>query len=274
MPLVGSTDGTKVGRPPVRVDIAGVAPPAQAVSPAFAAAGFDAAALLATGPGTWQVWVDFDGTITRKDVLDELILSYAADDSWKAIELEWQSGQIGSFDCLRREFDLVRVRPPQLTRFLENIPVDPGAGALFTFLRGQGVPAMILSDGVEMFIRKIMGRIGESGIPIRSNRIEHTADRLALSCPYRQAECESRAAHCKCTSANELSVPDGSGSRRKWAYVGDGRSDLCPARKCDLVFAKGTLARLLTEEGRSFVPFDTLNDVVRTLSVAWVGEPA
>ena len=36
-------------------------------------------------PARSQLWIDFDGTITRQDVLDELIRRYAADDSWKSV---------------------------------------------------------------------------------------------------------------------------------------------------------------------------------------------
>ena len=37
-----------------------------------------------------------DGTITRTDVLDELIRRYAIDNSWHAVEADWQAGRIGS----------------------------------------------------------------------------------------------------------------------------------------------------------------------------------
>ena len=216
-----------------------------------------------------QVWIDFDGTITRKDVLDELIATFAVDEHWKAVEAQWQAGEIGSFDCLRQEFDVLRVDPEQLADFLQTIPIDPGAAALFDTLRQCGVPVAVLSDGVESFIRPILGKIGVNDVTIRANRIERTGDRLTLVCPHRVAECRSRAAHCKCASAAALGTPG-----RQTVYVGDGRSDLCPAREADVVFAKGALARILAGEGRAFVPFETLHDVERVLSGAWSGRTA
>src|SRR5471032_695977 len=43
----------------------------------------------------WHIVCDFDGTITRTDVIDT-ILERFADPSWEAVEDEWLSGKIGS----------------------------------------------------------------------------------------------------------------------------------------------------------------------------------
>lgn len=220
---------------------------------------------LVLDPAASHVLLDFDGTITTKDVLDELIAAFARDDSWRAVEQLWQAGKIGSRECLTREFDCVRVGPADLAAFLDRIPIDPGLAPLLDLLHDHAVPVTILSDGVEMFIRRILSRanLGQD-IPVRSNRVEHQADRLTLVCPYADATCQSAAAHCKCASARHL-VAEG----RVRIYVGDGRSDLCPSRVCDVVFAKGALARHLAEEGRRYIPYQTLAEVAAALSAAF-----
>lgn len=218
---------------------------------------------------TLHVLLDFDGTITAKDVLDELIFKFAGDDSWKQVEVEWQAGRIGSRECLTREFDCVRVTPGELAAFLKQIPIDPGLVNLLSLLRREEIEFAILSDGIELFIRTILARAGAGEITIRSNAIEHKGDRVKLVCPHSHGACTSAAAHCKCASAQLLTRPE-----QTLVYVGDGRSDLCPARKCDIVFAKGALARHLEAEGLPFYRFDTLNDVARALAGALVTEAA
>ena len=47
--------------------------------------------------------------------------------------------------------------------------------------------------------------------------------------------------------------------------VGDGLSDRRGAGVADLVFAKGDLRDLVSTEGRSYVAFNTLDDVVERL---------
>src|ERR1700733_3670212 len=109
-------------------------------------------------PNTAQVWLDFDGTISQTDVLDELIAQYAEDESWQDIESRWQAGKIGSRECLLREFALLRVTALELDRFLDRIELDPGVERLLRLLERHGVPVAILSDGVDLFIRKLLCR--------------------------------------------------------------------------------------------------------------------
>jgi 2,3-diketo-5-methylthio-1-phosphopentane phosphatase len=220
--------------------------------------------------GAAQVWIDFDGTITRRDVLDDLIQRYALSDAWKLIEERWQAGIIGSRDCLTEEFNLIRIGKAELAQFLESVDVDPGLNRLLATLRRHHVPVTVLSDGIDHFIRAVLARNGITDMPVRSNTLLHRGKRLSLRCPHASSTCSCAAAHCKCTSAQEL-LQIG----RKSIYIGDGRSDLCPSRKAGAVFAKAALAQALTREAIPFTPYVTLNDVADTLEAAWsVPSPA
>lgn len=214
-----------------------------------------------------QVWLDFDGTLTIGDFLDHLILRYSRNDSWRLIEERWRAGVIGSRECLEREFDLLDLTPEQLKSELDGVALDPGAGPLLNFLRRWVVPTTILSDGIDGFIRAILARHSVEPPTIRANDILHCGNRLRLRCPHACEGCESGSAHCKCGSSAKLAMPG-----RESVYVGDGRSDLCAARKAGTVFAKGALAAALAAEGRPFVPFTTLLDVLQELTLAW-GDP-
>jgi 2,3-diketo-5-methylthio-1-phosphopentane phosphatase len=214
-------------------------------------------------PSHSQVWLDFDGTITRRDLLDELILRHSVDDSWKQIERQWQAGEIGSRQCLEGQFALVRINDEQLETFLGEIELDPGLLPLLELLDRFNVPRAIVSDGVDRFIRHAMAR-HNIDIPIRSNAIERMGLEMKLVCPHSSANCLSAAAHCKCTTMKTLGkLP------LKSIYVGDGRSDLCPSRQSDVVFAKNNLAKSLMIENRDFFPFTTLLDVKEALERQW-----
>ncbi len=216
-----------------------------------------------------QVWIDFDGTISREDVLDELVSRFACNDSWKIIEERWRAGLIGSEECLRSEFSLVRVKAAELAAFLDQIHLDPGFEPLLQILEQYNVPVTILSDGIETFIRRILTRHGLGHLTIRANRARQHRDRLHFSCPHRNAQCASAAAHCKCNSANLLAQ-----AHRRSIYIGDGRSDLCPARQADVVFAKGALAKALSTEHVPYIPYSGLTDVTMALSNAWMTKAA
>jgi len=128
-----------------------------------------------------QVWIDFDGTITRQDVLDELIKTYAIDDSWKLAELQWQEGAIGSRECLSRQLAVVRIADSAIDGFLDSIQLDPGLASLVNLLDRYHVPAAVLSDGLDRFIGPLLARAGLRRLLFRSNTFDREEQRTATS---------------------------------------------------------------------------------------------
>jgi 2,3-diketo-5-methylthio-1-phosphopentane phosphatase len=219
---------------------------------------------LVPSSATACVWIDFDGTITRQDVLDELIKRYAVDDSWKQVEQEWQEGLIGSRECLSRQLAVVRIEDSTIDEFLDSIQLDPGLAGLIDLLDRYHVPVAVLSDGLDRFIGPLLSRGGLGRLKFRSNTFDRENQTLQLRCPFSNATCESASAHCKCKSIGELTLED-----REGIYIGDGRSDLCPSRKVSCRFAKGVLAANLEREGLPYLPYDELSEVAGILSTVW-----
>jgi 2,3-diketo-5-methylthio-1-phosphopentane phosphatase len=236
-------------------------------TPAFCIAHFTEMPTPIPPPQSAEVWIDFDGTITRLDVLDELIRRFAVDDSWKVAEAEWQAGLIGSRDCLTRQLGVVAATDEQLDRFVDEIPVDVGFVKLVNLLDENKVTWTILSDGIDRFISRLTKRVGIETARFRSNMIDTRTGRLNLICPHGSPDCRSASAHCKCSSIRSLSTG------KTGIYIGDGRSDLCPIRTVSCRFAKGVLAVTLEREGLSYIAFDTLDDVADILTVAWASRP-
>lgn len=215
-------------------------------------------------PENYQVWLDFDGTITKQDVIDELLNRYAVNESWKAVEQQWQEGLIGSRQCLKEQLDLIRISQVELDNLLEEIEMDKGIFSLLLLLNEYEVPAVILSDGAETFINRILQRQGIHNIAVRSNTIVHRDSKIEFSCPYNDPKCQSKAAHCKCASIKAIGSPE-----RKSIYIGDGLSDLCPAGKADMVFAKGALAEVMEKKNMKFIRYSNLNEVAEVLRKSW-----
>jgi 2,3-diketo-5-methylthio-1-phosphopentane phosphatase len=211
-----------------------------------------------------EVWLDFDGTLTKQDVVDSLVRGFCATDEWRRLEDAWQAGQIGSRACLSGQFALVRICAEDLDAFLASIALDPGTPRLLELLARHDVPTTILSDGIDWFIDYILRAHDLQPPPVRSNTLVRSGASWRLVCPHSSAACPAAAAHCKCSSMERL------GTAGRWRiYVGDGRSDLCAARKAHLRFAKGTLAANLKDEGLEYVPFTNLHDVCQVLESAW-----
>lgn len=213
-----------------------------------------------TTPPPFEVYLDFDNTLTPFDVVDAIIRDFSVDDEWKRIEEEWESGRIGSRECLERQFARLRVTRPALSDYLAQIPVEPALPELFAHLRARAVPFAILSDSCEWIIRRILAARGIEAPPIFANALEFDGDRLSITFPYFASIC-TRCGNCKTSHLMRRNRPDGT---RK-IYVGDGRSDVCPAGFCEVLFAKDGLYRHYAPLRPDCIQFDSLDTVLNHL---------
>jgi 2,3-diketo-5-methylthio-1-phosphopentane phosphatase len=207
----------------------------------------------------WRVFFDFDNTLTRFDVLDDVIQRFAVDSRWMQLEEDWQAGKIGSRECLRGQLGCLRVSKKDLLDYLATIQIDPYLPELLTFLRARAVNPVIVSDSFSVLIRHILDSNGTNHMKIYANHVRFEKDRLIPEFRYagRRKGC-SKCAHCKRHHIQKA-------ARRVNVYIGDGLSDLCAARRADLVFAKARLLECLRKEERPCVPFQDLGDVYNYL---------
>ncbi len=203
-----------------------------------------------------RVFIDFDNTITVGDVLDGLIERFSPGDGWRALEEAWTAGRISTRECLEGQLRGIRARWEDLAPWLDHVDLDPGFRALHDLAATEGIELTVVSDNFDRLIGRILHQHGLAGVAVRANHVDCLGDRLIPSFPFANPACAG-CAHCKrvhFTGANA----DG----RATIYLGDGRSDLCPARHADLVFAKAGLLAGLRREGIACIPFRQLADAV------------
>lgn len=205
------------------------------------------------------VILDFDGTITELDVVDALLVGYAEGREWIEAEKAWSSGSIPSEECLKRQLSGVDISPREFTEFLKTIPLDPGFLGLRKLLDRSQVPLIVLSDGFDLFIRRIFKLHGVKGVPFRSNLLRHEGEALVPSFPHKARSC-GRCAHCKRATISEIRA-----FTERVIFAGDGLSDACAASVSDVVFAKGKLARFCEDSRIPYIAYKTLQDVAERL---------
>jgi 2,3-diketo-5-methylthio-1-phosphopentane phosphatase len=211
------------------------------------------------------VFTDFDGTITQRDVTDE-ILAQLAHPSWQEVEQEWTRGLIGSRECLERQIALVDTSAEELHALIDAIPVDPAFTAFYRFTRKQGIPLYMLSEGFDYAIVRILKRAGVDG-PLRngthlfSSGLRLQGRRLIPSFPHSAQPCEHGCATCKAALIRRL----GEGSHPT-IFVGDGLSDRFAVDEADVVLAKRQLLAYCQEHGKACHPFATFADVEQAVA--------
>lgn len=206
------------------------------------------------------VFCDFDGTITRTDLTDAVLEAFAHP-TYKEWEHRWQTGEIGSRECLSRQVALIQADHAELLRFARNFPIDEGIFLLDQQCTQNGVPLVIVSDGVDLFIQAVLDQHRLSHIPVFSNRLKgERSHTLSLTFPHARPDCAVAAGTCKCA----LVVPP-TPAARTVVYVGDGRSDCCVAAKAHKVFAKGVLREWCEQHDIACESFTTLTEVTQCL---------
>ena len=187
-----------------------------------------------------QVIVDFDATITLEDTTDQLLQRFA-DAAWTEIEADWAEGRIGSRACMTRQVDLLRATPAELDAFADGVAIDWHFKSFERMCGRLGIPLMIVSDGLDRVIARVLAKAGMGHLPVAANQLAHDgADRWRLAAPNAAPDCVS--ATCKCAVARQRGP-------RLTLLIGDGRSDYCLAARADFVFAKSKLLRHCLRHG-------------------------
>ncbi len=181
-----------------------------------------------------KILCDFDGTVSQADTTDAIFDRFAP--SWRSIEALWEAGEIGSAECMRRQIELMDASLPELDAALDELKIDPTFPAFAGFCNKAGIELVVVSDGVDYFIRRMLQRAGLGRLPIRANRLIHRGQRsYSLGHPHKVLGCQSGAGTCKCARAAAESAGQFT------VLIGDGRSDFCVSHKADAVFAKKSL---------------------------------
>ncbi len=205
------------------------------------------------------VFFDFDNTITKIDVLDDMLARFSRDDKWLELEDKWSHGKIGSRQCLDGQMRGISISRPRLDKYLKTIKIDGAFKKIVRLCDSKGIKTTILSDNFEYILKGILKHNGISGIDVYCNALKISGDDLTPAFPYSDDK-PNGCAHCK-TKNMLANVDPGYTS----IYIGDGLSDLCPSKKAGLVFAKSTLKKRLKKDKVPCVPFNDLSDVYEYL---------
>lgn len=202
-----------------------------------------------------SVFLDFDGTISSGDVGVHL-LERLGNPAWKAIDAEYDAGEIGSRVCLLEEWDLLPHEPDLLRQVAAEVPLDPDLDPLVAGLRDAGAEVSVVSDGFGFYAAEQCAHLG---IPVLTNAVDWTTGQLGFPNEDRCCACSS------CGTCKQAPIKDARHRGRQTVMVGDGTSDRKAALLADVVFAKGALARWCGANGVAFLPFETLGEVRTSL---------
>jgi 2-hydroxy-3-keto-5-methylthiopentenyl-1-phosphate phosphatase len=206
------------------------------------------------------VQFDFDGTITLEDVSFLLLDTYVGT-IWREYWEEYTSGRISVGAFNRWVFGMMKADRRTMTDLVlssERVKIRPGFREVVDYCRQKGYRVVIVSNGLTFYIQAILEHLGVNGIEVHAAENEFHPGGLAVR--YLGPDGNELDAGFK-EAYTDLLVKEG----YEVIYVGDGRSDLYPARRCRHVFATGQLLEHCRQENLACLPYHDFFDVIRGL---------
>lgn len=208
------------------------------------------------------VITDFDGTITKRDTLVEILDRFAGP-KWRKIAKLVHGGKMGTRIALKKEFALCRVTKKEYITFLsKNVKIDATFKSFLGFCKENKLGLLIVSGGFGLNIETVFRKHGINKIPYYANKISFNKDRIKIFYPYKDKTC-SDCGHCKAPYIRKF-------KKRGYftIYIGDSVTDRCPAKVADLVFAKHHLAEYCEEKEINYIPYNKFSGIQRFLKSA------
>ena len=203
---------------------------------------------------------DFDGTITEEDV-SFFILDAFANGDWRSMLQEYKDDKItvGSFN--RQAFSMVKESKESLKKLvLEKTRIRPGLPQLLNYYKQQGFRFVIVSNGLEFYIKTILDNLGLDGVEVIAATAEFEPQGIIAK--YIGPDGKELQNDFKKAYTSRF-VEEG----YKVIYIGNGASDVNSARLAEHAFATDTMLEKCRQDDLKCHPFSDLNDVVEGLKL-------
>ncbi len=205
-----------------------------------------------------SVFLDFDGTVSLADTVVHL-LDRMVGDSWHEIEDLYDNGEIGSRECLQRQWALLPTDDEDRLRAVaDEVALDAHFEILVDALLDEGAEVSIVSDGFG-FIALDAG--AAAGIPVVTAAVDWSTGSLTF--PNEDPSCPC----ARCGTCKPAALRRAAARGRRTIFIGDGTSDRLVAPEADLLFATDDLARWCDDNRVPYQPFLSLGEVAARLGL-------
>ena len=206
------------------------------------------------------VQCDFDGTITQEDV-SFLLLDAFANGNWRQLLTQYKEGKISVNRFNTKAFAMVNADRQTLLEFMgSRARMRAGFDELLDYCHRKGFQFVIVSNGLDFYIEAILKDIGVDNIEVFSAQTQFGPNGIEtkyIGPEGSQLEDGFKEAYTR------LFLREG----YRLVYVGNGISDISPARLAHHIFATGDLLTYCKEMNLNCRSFVDLNDVIRGLEL-------
>jgi len=204
------------------------------------------------------VQCDFDGTVTIGDVSFQILDEFSGT-GWRQLFQDYMEGKTTVNHFNTTAFARVKASRETLERFvLRKVVIRPGLPELIKACDELGFRFIIVSNGMMFYIDTILKMLGLTGVEFIAARANFTLQGI-------QAWYEGPDGQPLEDGFKEAYTRHFLEQGYRIVYIGNGASDLAPARLCRWVFSIDNLAASCRAAGICYTPFVDLRDVARGL---------
>ena len=210
----------------------------------------------------FKIFLDFDGTITKNDVGEEIFRKFLDEDIVKKIVEDLLSDKISSRECWESLCNSASgINRNEFDEFIVSQEVESSLHLFVEYCEKNRIQLFVLSDGFDYYIEKILKRENLNHLKVYSNKlILNKEGKLIPSFPHYNADCRS-SSNCK-----RNHIIENSGEDDYIVFVGDGNSDIDAIQYVDFIFAKDDLLKYCEVHRITYFPFKDFNDVIVKLN--------
>ena len=202
---------------------------------------------------------DFDGTVTFDDISFMLLDAFATGD-WRALDDEYTAGKITVGEFNNRVFSMLGADKKEMLDYLKGkVVVRTGFEDFAALCKKKGIRLVIVSNGWDFYVRQILEDKGLGNLEYHSS--ETFVDKGKLRVRYVGPDGSVVDNEFKEKYVNKY-VKEG----YHVVYIGNGSSDLSPAKSAHQIFATESLLEHCQRIGLSCIPFTSFHEISQVVS--------
>jgi len=206
------------------------------------------------------VQCDFDGTITEVDASFLILEEYARGD-WHQILQEHREHKISVGQFNARAFSMVRVEQGILLRtIMSKVKLRTGFTELVDYCSKRDFRLVIVSNGLDFYIRALLDHYGLGEVEWHAAKTffkDSNMEVQYIGPDGKLLEDAFKEAYIQLFLTQEYQV----------IYVGNGDSDIAPAKQAQHVFAREELLSYYQRNGLNCKPFEDFTTIIKEMEL-------
>jgi len=206
------------------------------------------------------VQCDFDGTVTEEDTSFFLLDVFAQGD-WRRLLREYKEHRISVGEFNTKAFAMVKDDKPTLIEALKGkVKVKAGLHELVNYCLKKGFRLVIVSNGLDFYIKAVLKDLGLDSIEVHAAQASFHPEGMKVQYVGPDGErLEDGFKEAYIKSFLKLGY--------RVIYMGNGDSDVAPAKYAHHVFATGDLLAYCRENNLNYKPFENFIDAVKDIDL-------